>query len=174
MARFEPLAPHGSTGPINTAQVRLTDFGLSAMCSAGQQLAAPYGTVSYAAPEVLLCRAYDRSVDLWSLGVVTYVILAGAMAFRGRTEKEIAQAVVACNYTFAKPEGVWDKLSNASKAFVSALLVSEPTSRPSAIEALRVDWVAEAAVFKESTAFAPLPRSPPLRAAPFPSINVEL
>ena len=84
------------TRRITTA--KLSDFGLSAIT--GKKMQDPLGTVAYCAPEILLSKAYDKSVDLWSLGAVTFVMLTGEMPFGGVTDQEKAMNVVKCNVDY--------------------------------------------------------------------------
>ena len=103
-------------------------------------LDAPLGTVGYAAPEVLLSMPYDKSVDLWSLGAVSYVVLSGTMPFKGKTDKEVAAAVLKAKYTFTNSK-IWDNISDSAKDFVTNLLVRDPTKRMTADKALAHEWL---------------------------------
>ena len=121
--------------------VKITDFGLSALVPHSRTLDAPLGTVAYAAPEVLLSLPYDKSVDLWGLGALTYVLLAGRMPFGGNTDKEVAGNVLRAKFSFSNSR-VWDGVSLACKDFISKLLVKDPARRMTALEALRHEWLA--------------------------------
>ena len=120
--------------------VKLTDFGLSALVPHSQTLEAPLGTVGYAAPEVLMSLPYDKSVDLWSLGAVAYVMLAGQMPFKGRTDKEVASNVLKAQFSFANNK-LWTEVSESGKDFISRLMVRIPSKRMTAQEALSHDWL---------------------------------
>ena len=120
--------------------VKVTDFGLSALVPHNKTLEAPLGTVGYAAPEVLLSMPYDKSVDMWSLGAVTYVMLAGQMPFKGATDKEVAASVLRAKFSFAAPRA-WDSVSDSGKDFISKLLVKDPAKRMTALEAFQHDWL---------------------------------
>ena len=118
--------------------VKLTDFGLSAIAPHhSKTLEAPLGTVNYAAPEVLLSRPYDKSVDMWSLGAVCFVMLCGKMPFKGHTDKETAQSVLKVKYSFGNIN-----VSDSAKDFIGKLLVKNPTMRMTAQQALEHDWLA--------------------------------
>lgn len=121
--------------------VKVADFGLSALLPHTGTLEAPLGTVGYAAPEVLLSMPYDKSVDLWSLGALTYVVLAGQMPFRGASDKEIAMNVVKAKYSFSTTRA-WDDVSVSGKDFITKLLVKDPSKRMTAVEALHHEWLA--------------------------------
>jgi serine/threonine protein kinase len=121
--------------------VKLTDFGLSALVPHTRTLEAPLGTVGYAAPEVLLSMPYDKSVDMWSLGAVTFVVLSGQMPFRGRSDKETASLVLKAKYSFANSK-VWDNVSPAAKDFIANLMMKNPSKRMTAQETLAHEWLA--------------------------------
>ena len=57
------------------ADIRLLDFGLSKIIGPTEKCTEPYGTLSYVAPEVLKEKPYDKSVDLWSIGIITYLLI---------------------------------------------------------------------------------------------------
>jgi serine/threonine protein kinase len=60
---------------------KLVDFGLSKITGPMETANDPFGTVGYAAPEILLKKQYDKSVDIWSLGVITYALISGFLPF---------------------------------------------------------------------------------------------
>lgn len=72
------------------SDVKLVDFGLSKMIGPNEYALEPYGTYGYAAPELLQQNPYDASVDIWGLGVVLYILLAGHAPFDEATEDKIA------------------------------------------------------------------------------------
>jgi Ca2+-binding EF-hand superfamily protein len=120
--------------------VKLTDFGLSALVPHSKTLEAPLGTVSYAAPEVLLSMPYDKAVDMWSLGALTFVMLSGQMPFRGKTDKEVAANALKAKFSFANSK-VWDEVSESGKDFISKLLVKQPEKRLTVAQALQHEWL---------------------------------
>jgi len=72
------------------SDVKLMDFGLSKMIGPNETCNESFGTFGYIAPEVLLRRPYNKGVDMWSLGVVTYILLSGRSPFQEDTEKATA------------------------------------------------------------------------------------
>lgn len=60
---------------------KLVDFGLSKIIGPLEQANEPFGTVGYAAPEILLKQRYGRNVDVWSLGVIIYALISGFLPF---------------------------------------------------------------------------------------------
>ena len=74
---------------VEEADVKIVDFGLSRMLGPGEMSAEPYGTVGYAAPEILLQRPYSKAVDIWGLGVISYILLTGVSPFEDEDDNEI-------------------------------------------------------------------------------------
>eukprot|EP00747_Dinoflagellata_sp_TGD_P038633 gnl/TRDRNA2_/TRDRNA2_139789_c1_seq1.p1 gnl/TRDRNA2_/TRDRNA2_139789_c1~~gnl/TRDRNA2_/TRDRNA2_139789_c1_seq1.p1 ORF type:complete len:612 (+),score=106.10 gnl/TRDRNA2_/TRDRNA2_139789_c1_seq1:254-1837(+) len=124
------------------SSVKITDFGLSAIT--GQAMQEPLGTVAYAAPEILTNKAYDRAVDVWSLGVLAYVTLCGQLPFSGQTDNATARCVAKGKFEFSHPH--WANISDVAKHFIKCLLSKQPTERPSAAAALEHQWLAVSSV----------------------------
>jgi calcium-dependent protein kinase len=126
--------------PAEDAELKVIDFGLSRMddgLSAGV-MTTRVGTPYYIAPEVL-GRHYDKSCDLWSIGVITYILLCGYPPFYGDTDPEIFASVRAGRYDFDSPE--WTNVSAEAKDLISRLLLLDPSKRLTADEALRHPWL---------------------------------
>lgn len=126
--------------PAEDAELKVIDFGLSRMddgLSAGV-MTTRVGTPYYIAPEVL-GRHYDKSCDLWSIGVITYILLCGYPPFYGDTDPEIFASVRAGRYDFDSPE--WTHVSAEAKDLISRLLLLDPSKRLTADEALRHPWL---------------------------------
>jgi serine/threonine protein kinase len=87
----------------------------------------------------LLSEPYDVNVDLWSIGVITYVLLCGFPPFYGDTQKDLFDNILSANFDFPSPE--WDSVSAEAKAFVKHLLVLDPNDRYGADEALEDTWI---------------------------------
>lgn len=82
------------TDTTDNGDVKIMDFGLSKIIGPGETCMEPYGTLSYVSPEVLLEKPYGMAVDLWTLGIITYMVLASALPFDHPTsEKEIARYI---------------------------------------------------------------------------------
>ena len=80
------------------AIVKLSDFGLSTMMTEDSLLKTACGTLMYCAPEVLKGQTYGKAVDLWSIGVITYVLLCGYPPFWDQDDNVTLQLVVAGNF----------------------------------------------------------------------------
>ena len=65
----------------DSAEVKIVDFGLSKIIGPNETSSESFGTISYVAPEVLKNQPYGKDVDCWSLGVITYLLLCGALPF---------------------------------------------------------------------------------------------
>lgn len=100
---------------------------------ADQKLNEIVGSAYYVAPEVLL-RSYGTEADIWSVGVIAYILLCGTRPFWARTESGIFQAVLKTNPSFN--ESPWPTLSSESKDFVRCLLRKDPRRRITAAQAL--------------------------------------
>ena len=84
------------------------------------------GTPYYVAPEVLR-REYTKSCDIWSIGVITYILLCGYPPFYGDSDNEIFESVRVGRYDFPSPE--WDDISQDAKNFIGYLLKMNPGER---------------------------------------------
>jgi len=121
-----------------TNTIKVTDFGLSKDFSAAS-LGTACGTPDYVAPEVLKGQHYDNSVDMWSIGVITYILLCGFPPFYANTDQQIFEKILRIEYSFPSPD--WDHISPEAVQFIKRILVPEPSYRPTAVEALQCDWI---------------------------------
>lgn len=120
--------------------VKLTDFGLSAKMQPDKLLYAALGTPLFVAPEILNGSGYDCSCDMWSLGVVMYIVLCGYPPFPfNETPSKLITAIVNGRYEF--PEREWNHVSNDAKDVVRRMLEVNPTKRITPSEALQHRWV---------------------------------
>lgn len=122
------------------ADCKIVDFGLSKIIGPNESSLDPFGTLSYVAPEVLLQKPYGKEVDLWSLGVITYLLLARVLPFDDEDDKEIARQTIqdAPDFSFDP----WDKVSPEAIDLVNKLLEKNRSKRPSLEEVLKNKWFA--------------------------------
>jgi calcium-dependent protein kinase len=118
------------------ARVKLIDFGNSRKIDLNEKLKNPLGSLFYIAPEVL-DRDYDHKCDIWSCGVVLYIMIFGVPPFTGETEEEIFSKIRKGVVCFPKTEYT---VSNESKAIISLMLNINPKSRPTADALLKHVW----------------------------------
>jgi len=118
--------------------IKIADFGLSKDFGA-EQMATSCGTPDYVAPEVLQGEVYDSAVDIWSIGVITYVLLCGFPPFYGETQKELFENIMKGNYDFPDPE--WTGVSEDAKTFIRRMLVVDPEKRLNAEQCLNEKWL---------------------------------
>jgi len=121
------------------SQIKLIDFGLSIRHEAGAPpLRNVVGTCYYMDP-ALLEGAYDRSCDLWSIGVIVYVMLSGRPPFNGASDDVIFKKILRGKYKM--PSSVWDNISDEAKDFIRCLLIRDGSQRWTADMALKHSWL---------------------------------
>ncbi|KAI9202021.1 briggsae CBR-CMK-1 protein [Polychytrium aggregatum] len=121
----------------------LTDFGLSKIASGDSNLHTACGTPSYVAPEILSQDGHGKPVDVWSMGVITFVLLSGYTPFYAEDQPTLFAQIMTADYAF-DPDP-WDTISASAKDLIRKLLVVDPSKRLTAEEALRHPWFTEAA-----------------------------
>jgi len=133
-------------------EIKISDFGLSKAFGAGAaaRLETSCGTPDYVAPEVLRGEVYDQSVDLWSVGVITYILLCGFPPFWGESQGELFDKILAADYEFPSPE--WDKVSDNAKDFIKKLLVKDNRARMTAQQCAQHPWIKNAGADKGGAA----------------------
>lgn len=119
--------------------VMLSDFGLSRILGEESMMSTACGTPYYVAPEVVKATSYTREIDMWSVGVITYFLLAGFPPFMGERLPEIIEQILAADYQFPSP--YWDEISDSARDFVRKLLVIDPKNRMTAEQALQHPWL---------------------------------
>ena len=123
-----------------SADIRLLDFGLSKIVGNDEKCTEPYGTLSFVAPEVLQGKPYDKSVDLWSIGIITFLLLCGYLPFDDKhSEREIARQTIQDPVPYETK--IWSKLSPEAKTFVDGLLQKKPEKRYTIKEVLEHPWI---------------------------------
>jgi len=117
----------------------LSDFGLSKIINQDTMMETACGTPYYVAPEVLSAQGYDKEVDLWSIGVITYLLLCGFPPFYGETLPEVFEQIMKADYDF--PDPYWTDISKDAKDFISKLLVVDSKKRLTAKQAMQHPWI---------------------------------
>ncbi|XP_004496616.1 calcium-dependent protein kinase 26 [Cicer arietinum] len=121
-----------------SSPIKLADFGLATYIKPGQNLHGLVGSPFYIAPEVL-AGAYNQAADIWSAGVILYILLSGMPPFWGKTKSRIFEAVKAADLRF--PSEPWDRISVSAKDLIRRMLCVEPSQRLTAQEVLDHYWM---------------------------------
>jgi serine/threonine protein kinase len=125
----------------NKAELKISDFGLSKIFSDVEVMKTACGTPGYVAPEVLKRQGYGQEVDMWSLGVITYILLCGYPPFYDQKNAELFKKIMAGRYQFDHPW--WDHISDKAKDFVRKLLVIDIKKRINAKDALSHPFIVQ-------------------------------
>lgn len=123
------------------APLKAIDFGLSVIFKPGETFNEIVGSPYYMAPEVLK-RNYGPEVDVWSAGVILYILLCGVPPFWAETEQGVAQAIIRSVVDFKRDP--WPKVSDSAKDLVKKMLNPDPKQRLSAQEVLDHPWLQNA------------------------------
>jgi calcium-dependent protein kinase len=118
--------------------IKVIDFGTSGKIKKGQKYNDVIGTPFYIAPEVLKNK-YDEKCDLWSCGVILYVMLCGEPPFYGEDDDEIYNQILTTEVKFYQKE--WENISDDAKDLIKKLLNKNYKNRLSAVEALQHPWI---------------------------------
>ena len=131
-----------------TSTIKLIDFGLSKIHGGSETLTGGVGTIFTMAPEVLQ-GSYTKQADIWSVGVITYMLLSSQMPFYGRTREHVIDQIVEGTYHFGGQQ--WMAISEPAKEFVRNLLVVNPDERLDAERASLCDWLLPQRYSSETT-----------------------
>lgn len=111
------------------------------MVTSDSSLKTQCGTPGYVAPEILEGVPYGTKVDMWSLGVIIYILLGGYPPFVDSNQAELFKKIRRGKYEFH--DKYWGTVSQGAKDLISSLLTVVPQQRLSAVDALKKDWVNE-------------------------------
>lgn len=126
------------TSPHSDTAIKVIDFGQSVFIQRGTKLTHPIGTPYYIAPEVLDC-SYGRECDMWSVGVVLYVLLCGVPPFWEDSQEQTFEKIRKADLDVSN--GPWREISSEAKDLVRRLLCRDPSKRISAQEAKVHPWI---------------------------------
>jgi len=124
---------------IESAELKIADFGLAHGIKRNQTLKVSCGTPGYAAPEVLSSQPYGMKCDIFSLGVVLYILLCGFPPFYDDEDSVVCEKIINGNWCFLEP--FWDDVSEDAQALVSKCMHLDPDQRPTAEEILSDKWM---------------------------------
>ncbi|CAE7074702.1 unnamed protein product [Rhizoctonia solani] len=118
----------------------IADFGIAKhLHSADERLQTVAGSFGYVAPEVLSGKGHGKPVDIWSTGIITYVLLCGYSPFRATSQAELIEETKRARIEFH--HSFWSHISQNAKDFIKHLLNPDPLQRPTAEEALAHPWL---------------------------------
>ncbi|NXQ02057.1 MYLK2 kinase, partial [Vidua macroura] len=119
--------------------VKIIDFGLARRYNPNEKLKVNFGTPEFLSPEVVNYEQVSYSTDMWSMGVITYMLLSGLSPFLGDDDTETLNNVLAANWYF--DEETFESVSNEAKDFVSNLIIKDKSARMSADQCLQHPWL---------------------------------
>lgn len=118
--------------------IKIIDFGTAQVYDPSKHLKEQIGTPYYIAPEVLN-KKYGKECDLWSSGVIVFILLSGIPPFNGVTDNEIMAQIKKGKFDFNAK--VWNSVSAEAKDFISQLLTLDASKRPTAEQAMQHPWL---------------------------------
>ncbi|CAJ1422038.1 unnamed protein product [Effrenium voratum] len=124
--------------PIEKNFLKIIDFGLSCKFTPDQALTTKAGTPYYVAPQVLAGK-YDQQCDIWSCGVIMYVLLCGYPPFFGESDADVLAKVRLGNFNFNPAD--WKNVSDDAKSLIRWMLKMNPRDRYTAEQALNHEWI---------------------------------
>ncbi|KAI2489006.1 protein kinase [Fragilaria crotonensis] len=125
--------------PDDDSAVKIADFGFAKKVYAPNSLTTQCGTPGYVSPEILEGLAYDTRADMWSVGVILYILLGGYPPFIENNQRDLFRKIRKGDYEFH--EEYWGTVSAEAKDLISSLLTVDPNVRLSAREALENAWI---------------------------------
>jgi len=132
------LIPSGSGVNIDYTLLKIIDFGASVLMKGGKKITFRFGTPYYIAPEVLK-QSYNEKCDIWSTGVILYLLLVGSPPFDGDNDSEIWKKIINDEIDYSNPN--MKSLSPEAIDLLQKILVKNPEKRLSASEALEHIWI---------------------------------
>uniref|UniRef100_A0A1A8HZX3 non-specific serine/threonine protein kinase n=3 Tax=Nothobranchius TaxID=28779 RepID=A0A1A8HZX3_NOTKU len=120
-------------------RIKIIDFGLAHKIDFGNDFKNIFGTPEFVAPEVVNYESLGLEADMWSIGVITYILLSGASPFLGDNKQETLANVSAVDYTF--DEEFFSSTSVLAKDFIARLLVKDPKRRMTIQDTLQHPWI---------------------------------
>ncbi|KAG9406675.1 hypothetical protein AC1031_002995 [Aphanomyces cochlioides] len=123
----------------DNADIKIADFGLAKLIQGNSMMQTACGTPGYVAPEILEGKPYGGEVDMWSLGVITYILLCGFPPFYDENNAALFATIKAGAYDYPSP--YWDHVSDSAKDLINHMLVVDAKKRFTAEDVLNHPWV---------------------------------
>lgn len=124
---------------VPNPRIKLIDFGIAHQIKEGNEFKNIFGTPEFVAPEIVNYEPLGLEADMWSIGVITYILLSGASPFLGETKQETLTNISAVNYDF--DEEYFSNTSELAKDFIRRLLVKDPKKRMTIDDSLEHPWI---------------------------------
>jgi calcium/calmodulin-dependent protein kinase I len=121
------------------SDIMVADFGLSKLINDDMALETACGTPNYVAPEILEQKGYGKAVDMWSVGIITYIMLCGYPPFHHDNDTVLFKKIMSGVFQF--DQAYWSAVSDSAKDLISKLLVVDPKKRLTAEQVLEHPWV---------------------------------
>lgn len=155
------------------ALLKLTDFGFACFCDPSSLMHACCGSLGYVSPEILARNGYTNKCDMWSLGVIGFMLLVGRPPFAGKTHKELRHNVRTCDvdWDFTSRGTSKNSISEEARHFLQRLLTREPDERLSAREASFHPWLIRASDVKKAVHLSSMAVEPLMRYAGAPRLR---
>uniref|UniRef100_A0A914V0F8 Protein kinase domain-containing protein n=1 Tax=Plectus sambesii TaxID=2011161 RepID=A0A914V0F8_9BILA len=122
-----------------STDIKIIDFGLARKLDPNKTVKLLFGTPEFCAPEVVNYQAVSFGTDMWTTGVISYVLLSGLSPFLGDTDEETLANVSAADWDFEDP--AWDDVSDLAKDFICRLMVKDKRRRMTVQQALQHPWI---------------------------------
>lgn len=130
-------------------RIKIIDFGFARKYDPSKNLQVMFGTAEFSAPEVVSFEDIGPWTDMWSIGVICYVLLSGLSPFVGQDDFETMTNVSFAKYSF--DYAPFEEISSSAKDFIEKLLIKEPAKRMKAKNALKHEWLTQLDCISEST-----------------------
>ncbi|GAB9470196.1 hypothetical protein Gpo141_00007448 [Globisporangium polare] len=124
-----------------SAAIKIADFGFAKLVTAETNMSTMCGTPGYYAPEIVRKQPYDNKCDIWSLGVITYILLCGFPPFYDENQVEEMRKILHGDFEFVEP--YFDGVSSQAKDLIRKMLVVDPEKRLSAKTVLAHPWFSD-------------------------------
>lgn len=133
----------------NLNTLKIADFGIATVLKPGGKLDTTIGTITYIAPEVIKHK-YDSQCDLWSAGVIMYILITGEPPFKSESKNKTIKKILRGKVKY--DQEIWQLVSNYGKNIVEGLLDPNPSTRLNSTQALNSNWMlnTEASYVKQS------------------------
>jgi len=122
-----------------TNVIKVTDFGLAKLMDDENNLKTACGTPNYVAPEILLQKGYGKEVDVWSLGVIAFILLCGYPPFYDESDAVLFEMIMKGHFEF--DDRYWKHVSKEAKSLIKNMLNIRPEKRLTTEQVLAHPWI---------------------------------